>query len=454
MRSVELDQIIQDYWVHNKMKERISVVGLGKLGLCLAAVLAHRGFDVVGIDIDSEKVKAIKLGRSPIYEPGLEQLIQKNRDRLRATTHYLHISKTSVTFVVLPTPSEPSGAFSLRYVEPAVKEIGRQIAKKKSYHLVVITSTVGLGAMDNVIKPTLESAANKKCGEKLGLCYNPEFIALGNVIKGLLQPDFVLIGESDEKAGRTLASILKKVCINNPPIERMEFANAELAKIAVNAFVTMKISFANTLAEICEKIKDGNIDKVTKAIGRDRRIGEAYLKGGLGYGGPCFPRDNIAFEFYARQLGAQAELARATHLVNIYQPKRIMSLLIEAGLKPASKVGILGLSYKPNTKVVEESQALYLIHSLLEFGCSVNVFDPVSMDEVRNSLGEKVRYCTSASECVKESDFIILTTPWLEFRNIPIEHFQGKCILDCWRFLPSKIRKVARYVAVGVSSKF
>jgi UDPglucose 6-dehydrogenase len=239
---------------------RISVVGLGKLGLSLAAVLADSGFEVHGVELDESKVEAINRGRSPIYEPGLDELIKKVSKRLSASTKYSgQIASTQVTFVVVPTPSEESGAFSTKLVEKAMKSIGQELKGKKDYHLVVLTSTVGPGSMYRVVKPSLEEASGRIVGDGLGLCYNPEFIALGDVIQGLREPDFVLIGESDEKAGDLLVSVQKAVCKNSPPFERMEFANAELAKIAVNSFVTMKMSFANTLAEIAEKLPEGDV---------------------------------------------------------------------------------------------------------------------------------------------------------------------------------------------------
>jgi UDPglucose 6-dehydrogenase len=288
---------------------KVSVVGLGKLGLCVAAVLADRGFKVVGIDVDKAKVDAVNSGRSLIPESSLEDLIKKNSKNLRATTdHYDAVKQTQASFVIVPTPSESDGSFSLKFVVEALEKIGSAIADKDGYHLVVINSTVSPGSMENRVKPLLEEVTGKKCGMDFGLCYNPEFIALGDVIRGLLEPDLVLIGESDPKAGSILADMYKRICVNNPPIERTSFINAEIAKIAINSYITMKITFANLLAEICENTDGADVDEVTRIIGRDSRIGSKYLKGGLGYGGPCFPRDNIAFARFAEYVGVKAEL--------------------------------------------------------------------------------------------------------------------------------------------------
>ncbi|MEM4404931.1 MAG: nucleotide sugar dehydrogenase, partial [Nitrososphaerota archaeon] len=217
------------------MIRHISVIGLGKLGLCIAAVLAHRGFKVKGVDVDEEKVKAVNGGQTPIQEPGLDRLIRRNRSRLEATVdHREAVQETQATFIVVPTPSEPDGSFSLKYVKEAVSEIGKVLSSKRSYHLVVLNSTVMPGSLDNYVKPMLEEHSGKRCGLDFGLCYNPEFIALGDVIRGLLRPDLVLIGESDRRSGDLLAKIYRRICTNNPPIERTSFINAEIAKIAIN----------------------------------------------------------------------------------------------------------------------------------------------------------------------------------------------------------------------------
>ncbi|HEV2390625.1 MAG TPA: nucleotide sugar dehydrogenase, partial [Nitrososphaerales archaeon] len=289
------------------------MVGLGKLGLCLAAVLANSGFDVTGVDVDRRKIDAVNRGESPIYEPGLAELITSGRKSLRATSDCdAAVAESQATFVVVPTPSSASGGFSLRYVKPAMKSVGGALSHKSAYHLVVLTSTVMPGSMDETVLPVLEQSSGKKCGPDFGLCYNPEFIALGDVVKGLRNPDLVLVGESDKDAGDSISKIHARMCENPSRIERMTFLNAEVAKIAVNAFVTMKMSFANTLAEICERLPSGDVDRITQAIGRDRRIGPTYLKGAIGYGGPCFPRDNVAFATFAKKIGVKADLARAT----------------------------------------------------------------------------------------------------------------------------------------------
>jgi UDPglucose 6-dehydrogenase len=351
----------------------------------------------------------------------------------------------------VPTPSDKSGAFSLRFVDQAMREIGRELRAKKGYHLVVLTSTVMPGSMDGSVKPILEKDSGKTCGRDFGLCYNPEFIALGDVLKGMAVPDFILIGESDPKAGDILSAVQLAACKNNPPIERMSFANAELAKIALNSYVTMKMSFANTLAEIAERLPGGDVDRVTAAIGRDRRVGPAYLKGATGYGGPCFPRDNVAFARQASNGGGQAWIAESTNRVNLRQVERIVKTIERESPGPGAKIGVLGLSYKPRTNVVEQSQALLIAKSLSEKGHAVSVFDPAAMEAAKSVLGDSVSYSKTADACVKASELIVLATPWPEFNDVNPKLFEGKAVFDCWRFLGQKVRAVSDYTAVGIA---
>jgi UDPglucose 6-dehydrogenase len=269
-------------------ESRISVIGLGHLGQPMAYLYAGNEYKVIGVDKREALIHALKDGGDPIYEPGLSELKELNKHNVELTTNtYDAVMRTDITFVIVPTPSQKNGEFSNRYVITALKEIGKALKKKIGYHLVVITSTVMPGSCIEVFIPLLEKLSKKKCGEEFGFCYNPEFIALGSVIKDLQYPDALLIGESDSIAGDKLELFLKSVCMNNPAIHRMDFYNAELCKISLNTFLTTKISLANSYAELCEKIPNGNVDVVTNFLGSDSRIGRKFLKGGLGYSGSC-----------------------------------------------------------------------------------------------------------------------------------------------------------------------
>lgn len=433
----------------------ISVIGLGKLGTPLAAMLAHKGHRVIGVDLDARAIRLINEGRSPVFEPGLDDLIRQVHGRLSATGDYdVAIASTDVTFIVVPTPSDENGAFSPRHVLAAAESIGKALRRKDIFHLVVLTSTVMPGTTGNEILPALEAHSGKRCGRDFGLCYNSEFIALGSVIHDLLNPDFILIGESDPRSGDILSTIYHNLCGNDPPIVRMNFVNAELTKLAVNTFVTTKISYANMVAQVCERLPGADVDVVTSALGLDSRIGRKYLKGAVGYGGPCFPRDNLAFACLARRLGTQAILAEATDHLNRQQVPRLAEVVLSR-LPEGGRIGILGLSYKPNTDVVEESQGLELARHLLAHGVPIVLYDPAAMDNARIALSDSVVFAASAAECARRADVVVLTTAWDEFRALSpahLNHSNGRPVLvDCWRILDRRqFEQVADYITVGI----
>jgi UDPglucose 6-dehydrogenase len=418
---------------------QIAVVGLGKLGAPLAAVLASKGNQVVGIDVNPEAVKLVNDGLSPVEEPGLQELVSASRDRLSATTDLGAAADADVSIVLVPTPSDDRGAFSNEHVLTAVDEIGRGLAAREDYHMLVVASTVMPGTCDTEIRPALESASGRRVGETLGLCYSPEFIALGSVIRNMLEPDMVLIGESDSRAGDVLERIYAGVCENDPPVRRMNLVNAELTKIAVNTYVTMKISYANALADMCERLPGADVEAVTDALGLDTRIGAKYLRGAVSYGGPCFPRDNKAFGVFARDLGAEPLLAEATDAVNVAQTDRL-ARVVQSRLKAGDAVGILGLAYKPDTGVIDESPGVALAKLLAEAGYEVRVYDPVATEAAVDALGGLAQAASSVAELLAQSDVTVITTPWPEFADLPIEALEQEgrptVVVDCWRLLP------------------
>jgi UDPglucose 6-dehydrogenase len=417
---------------------RIAVVGLGKLGAPLAAVLASKGNDVLGIDVNADIVRLMSEGRAPVDEPGLQDLISASQQRLSATTDFGAASDRDVIIFLVPTPSDDRGAFTNAYVLAALDAIGPALASRSEYQVVVVGSTVMPGSCESEIGPALERLSGRQIGDSLGLCYSPEFIALGNVIRDMLEPDMVLIGESDTRAGDVLERLYAGVCENDPPFRHMNLVNAELTKISVNTYVTMKISYANSLADICERLSGADVDAVTDALGLDTRIGHRYLRGALAYGGPCFPRDNKAFAVLARDLGADPALAEATEAVNVAQSDRL-ARVVRSRLNGGNAVGVLGLSYKPDTGVIEESPGVALAALLAREGYDVNVYDPVALDAALRALPEDAYGCSSAAELLGRSDVVVITTPWPEFADLPLDSLdpdrERPVLIDCWGVL-------------------
>ncbi len=434
---------------------RVNVVGLGKLGAPLAAVLASRGFQVIGLDVNKVLVDALNAGKMPIVEPQLNELIAANKSRLSATMDANEaIQKSDASFVIVPTPSDSTGFFSNRFVLQAMATLGKALRNKQGYHMVVITSTVMPGSTGSEIKAALEQASGRKVGPELGLCYNPEFIALGSVVRDMLFPDSILIGESDSKAGDMLQTIYLTMCENKPPVQRMNFVNAELTKISVNTYVTTKISYANMLADMCDRLPGADVDAVTKALGADSRIGIKYLKGAMGYGGPCFPRDNVAFAALARKIGARADVAEATDRINNHQVERLANLVAKFA-KAGTRISVLGLSYKPHTPVVEESHSVKLAARLADAGYVVTVHDPLAQAAAVAVLGDKVIEASTIEEAVRDCDMLIVATGWPEYKTIdPVwcKRSNGTrlTVLDLWRTLPAdKFADVADVLYLG-----
>jgi UDPglucose 6-dehydrogenase len=415
-----------------KPLQKASVCGLGKLGACIAATLAQRGLDVIGIDIDPEKVRKINAGQPPVDEPLLAATITAGRARLRATQDYREAAATDVTFFIPPSPSLPDGSFSNEYLLRAMQPVAaavREVGKKG--HLFVCSSTTTPGAVDQVLIPMLERETGGVCGRDFGVCYNPEFIALGNVVKGLLEPDMVLIGESDPASGAALEEMYKRYNQNSPHIARMSIISAELTKISVNSYVTMKISFTNQLRMIAEQFPKANIHNILEAIGSDSRVGQKYLRAGLSYGGPCFPRDNRLLAYTARQLGLEAPLAEASDRVN----QRTNQDLFEKVQRLVSKgdiVAVLGMTYKPDTYITEEAAGLFLAQQLKRQGYRVVVHDFGAKPSNAPSLHE-FDYLDDPAVLQQRGDVkvAVICCPWPQYRSVKFA--PGTKVLSPWK---------------------
>jgi UDPglucose 6-dehydrogenase len=429
---------------------RISVIGLGKLGAPMAAVFAAKGHHVVGVDVNEASVAALAAGLPPVEEPELRGMLAAGRSRLRATRDFeVAAAESDVTFIIVPTPSDREGAFSNEYVVAAVECLGTALQRKDGYHVVAVTSTVMPGSMQGPIRSALERSSNRRVGVDVGLCYNPEFVALGSVVNDMLYPDFLLIGESDPRAGETVASVYRTVCDTKPEIHRMNFVNAEIAKISVNTFVTTKISYANMLADMCDRLPGADAEVVASAVGADSRIGRKYLRGAVGYGGPCFPRDNMAFAVLAKRLGARCDLAEATDALNKYQVDRLYGA-VAAHAAPGTKIAVLGMAYKPETSVVEESQGVMLARRLARCGYRVAVHDPGALGAAALKLGGDAEAVSSARAAIAGSRVTVIVTPWTEYARLGAVDLRGTAVvIDCWRILPRDLGDAVKLVWLG-----
>jgi UDPglucose 6-dehydrogenase len=309
-------------------KFKIAVIGCGKLGAPLVAVLAGAGHQVIGIDQHQELIENLRVSIVTWNEPGLSELFFKGSENITfSPTFEVQFIDVEVSFVIVSTPSNNDGNFTNEYVISAVRQIGMQLRKSEvSSHTVVIVSTVMPGSTSGEIKTALlNSVGNAKIS--ILICYSPEFIALESVIKDMKHPDMILIGEEDKKSCDLLEEIAKSYVEGRPKIHRLTTTEAEIAKISINSYVTIKISFSNQISEICEKTPGASAEVVLSAIGSDSRIGSSYLKAATAFGGPCFPRDNRAFSKYAEKLFASSAIAEATDSINRRQIERLLNLV-------------------------------------------------------------------------------------------------------------------------------
>jgi UDPglucose 6-dehydrogenase len=436
----------------------LSVFGLGKLGSSMLASFASKGWNVIGVDVNQSFVDKVNQGISPIEEPQVPEFMQKYRERISATTDFLFAVKNSyASFIVVPTPSMENGLFSTEYVQKAIEAIATALHEKSSYHLIIITSTVLPGDTEKMAQ-IAEQFSGKKLNEGFGLCYNPDFIALGKVVQDFLNPDMILIGQSDPGAGGLVEAIHRRLVDNKPDVYRMSWHNAELAKISLNSYLTMKITFANIVAEICENMPTGDAKIVLDAIGSDTRVGHKYFRPGLAFCGPCLPRDCRAFCQSAKVFGVDRCIGKTIDEINNYhKTERICNLLMQFLDEKGSKhLAILGLSYKEDTPVIEESVSIAVMKYLVNMGIKVTVYDPVAMGNAQKEfIGVKdVFFADSMYSCLNEKSVCFIATPWPLFKTFTAEQIkahmgQDPIILDAWSILSLPINCGIRVRKIG-----
>ena len=417
---------------------RIGVVGLGYVGLVTASVLADQGHIVLGVDVDRQKVELLSRGVSPIYEPGLDELLKKNRDRLKFTTDHTELRDCEVVFIAVPTPTKISGEIDLSYLFDAVKRL----------------VDIGYGGII-AIKSTVLPGTARKVEEITGLpvVSNPEFLREGSAVYDAIHPDRVIVGSRDKNAGDVVEEVYS---FTKAPVIRTTPEVAELIKYAANAFLAVKLSFINEIANLCEKIEGCDVEVVARGIGLDKRIGPNYLKAGLGYGGSCLPKDTKALTYFARQLGEPLVIVEAAMRVNEERIPRVVKRAEElVGDLRGKTICVLGLAFKENTDDIRESQAIKLVKRLRELDAVVKAYDPKALDNALR-LVDFVP-AKSVEECLEGSKLAIIATGWDEFREKISEELLlrlgVKAMIDARRVLdPNKFRKV-RFRAIGLYAR-
>jgi len=445
-------------------KPRISVMGIGYVGLCTAVGFASKGYKIVASTHDAEKAAKINRGIPPFYEPDLQELLEKTvRDgylKCLLNQPEQAVLETDITFIAVGTPSKPDGSIDLQHIERSTYEIGEALIKKDTYHVVVIKSTVVPGTTENIVKPILEKQSRKLCGRDFGLCMNPEFLREGSALEDTFNPDRIVIGENDKKSGDTLEKLFKDFYgEKTPPTIRTNLSTAELIKYVNNAFLATKISFINSIANLCEKIPGADVTLVAKSVGADKRIGPLFLNAGLGYGGSCFPKDVKALIAYSKTLGYNPELLEAVENINETQPYKAIQLCKSflSDLKD-KKIAILGLSFKPNTDDMREARSISIINQLLREGAKITAYDPAAIPVAKTIFANKIEYANSAIECIKNADCCILVTEWEEFKKLKPKYFMQNMrqpvLIDGRRIYNSEdFSQRLKFTAIGLGQR-
>jgi len=430
----------------------IAMIGSGYVGLVSGACFAEFGTHVTCVDIDEQKIEALNRGEIPIYEPGLDSLVARNVEagRLRFTTDLEGaIRENLVIFVTVGTPQDPHGRADLRYVFDVAETIARNL---DAYKVIVIKSTVPVGTGDRV-----EALIREKVGPDVpfSVASNPEFLREGAAIEDFMRPDRVVIGTEDEQARAILEDLYRPLYLIETPILRTRRRTAELIKYASNAFLAVKITYINEMADLCERV-GADVHHVAKGMGLDRRIGPKFLHPGPGYGGSCFPKDTRAVLATAEEHGARLEIVEAAVRVNDARPARMVEKIRRSlgGDLAGKTVALLGLSFKPNTDDVRESAALKIAGLLAEAGARVRAFDPAAMETAR-AAGYAGECCESEYDAAEGADVLVIATEWNQFRNLDLERLKGlltrPLIVDLRNvYEPEDMAaRGFRYVAVG-----
>ncbi len=418
------------------MRMRISIIGTGYVGLSAGVGFAVKGNEVVCMDIDKKKVEQVNRGKSPIYEPLLDEYLKGvvKEGKLKATDN-LHeaMRKSDIVFISVGTPSKKDGSINLKYIKEVSKEIGRSLANK-GYRIIVVKSTVLPETTEKVVIPLLEKYSAKKAGKDFGVCMNPEFLREGRALEDFLKPDRIVIGAIDKRSG----DVLEKVYENfQAPILRTDLKTAEMIKYASNSLLATKISFSNEIGNIC-KLLGIDVNEVMKGVGLDSRVSGKFLNAGCGYGGSCFPKDVDALIKKAKEMRYEPRLLEEVHELNKRQKVRMVEQLEKKISELKGKtICVLGLAFKPDSDDIREASSIRIISKLLEKGAKVKAYDPKAVGNARRIFPD-VEYAESTKEAIEGSDACLLLTEWEEFRDLTDGDFKtmkNKVILEGRRIL-------------------
>ena len=396
---------------------KIVIVGSGYVGLVTGTCFAEVGIDVVCVDVNKQKIENLKNGIIPIFEPGLEEMLQRNmkKGRLSFTTDIAEaLPEAEVLFIAVGTPPDGDGSADLKYVLTVARDCGKHM---NDYLLVVTKSTVPVGTAAKVKDAVQDELNKRRVSIKFDVASNPEFLKEGAAIDDFLKPDRIVVGLNSPRAEEIMKSLYKPFTLNGHPVIFMDIASAEMTKYAANSMLATKISFMNDIANLCE-IVGADINMVRKGIGSDSRIGTKFIYPGVGYGGSCFPKDVQALVKTAAEYGYDMRVLKAVEAVNNDQKLLLFKKILKhfSGDLNGRTVAIWGLSFKPQTDDMREAPSLVIIKNLLEAGAKVKAYDPVAMKEAKHHFGDTITYYEDQYEALIDADCLALVTEWPEFK--------------------------------------
>lgn len=411
----------------------ISFIGLGKLGLPLATNFAKNGHKVIGIDLNLQLLKLLNEDTSPWHEDQLQENIIKSKENIIYTSNYDEIIKTDVTIILVNTPSNKAdGSFSNLYVEQSLLEISKRLkTANKRDHLFILSSTVMPTSINNTFIPLIENCTGWEINKDFGFAYIPDFVAIGQIIKDFENPDFLLIGESSTKYGDIAKNLYFDIIKNEAKYFKMSLLEAEIAKVTLNAYITTKISFANYLGLLCEKIDSKiNVDVITNAIGNDKRIGSKYFKSGTSYGGTCFPRDTWAFMKLSTNFGMVSYQMEANEKINNLVDEELFIKIIKSGF---NKIGLAGLSFKPGTAVVTEGLAVKLTRLMKNRNFDIYVYDELeaTYENYKNETNEIFNISVNLKNLYETAEVIVICNNNSNY----VINYTSKLIIDPWHLV-------------------
>lgn len=428
---------------------KISIIGSGYVGTVSAVCFAELGHEVICIDIDEEKVRQINACIPPIYEEGLEELMQKYAEHhLTATTDYDYaIANSDISFICVGTPSRNDGSIDLSIVQAASVSIGRSIAKKDGYHIVIVKSTVIPETTEKVVLPIIEEYSGKRAGKDFGIAMNPEFLREGKAIYDFLHPDKIIVGAIDKRTGAKISELYRGLdCV----VTQTDPKTAEMIKYVNNSFLATKISFSNEIGNICKKLGI-NTYEVMKAVGTDFRISQNFLNSGAGFGGSCFPKDIKALISKAKDIDYNPILLESVIEVNEQQPLKMIELLKnKLSSIEGKRVAVLGLAFKNDVDDIRESRSIPVIAELLRLGADVTAYDPMASDEMKKVFSN-ITYHISAADALKDADACLMMTEWDEFKNLDTEFgfMKNNIVIDGRHMImPQNIEQDIDYVGL------